>query len=262
VIELVNAPDGVGLACEVSGDGPPLVLVHGAGSGSFGFALVRTLLEPRHTVWTVDRRGRGQSGDSAVYSLEREVADVVSVVREAGEGAVLLGHSYGGLLAAGAAAELPELPALVLYEPPMGGVLASAERIDSWEALIEAGELELVLREFLEEVGGYGRADIDAMAGTPAWELRKQVLHTVPRELRAELGHSPDGDALGRVGAPVLMLLGSESPSWARRSTQAYSSELPDVRVRALEGHGHGAAVSGPELLAAEIADFLASVPK
>lgn len=260
MIQRVIAPDGVEIACGISGEGPPLVLVHGAGSGSWGFALLRPLLEGRHTIWAVDRRGRGESGDAPEYALEREVADLVSVVRAAGEGAVLLGHSYGGLVAAVAAPELPELPVLLLYEPPMGGALAPADRIARWESLIEAGERELVLREFLGEVGGYRESEIEAMESTPAWELRKQVLHTVPRELRAELGHVLDQQALGGVRTPVLMLLGSESPAWARRSTGAYAQAFPDARVRSLEGHGHGAAASAPELLAAEIADLLSSL--
>lgn len=261
MIRSVTAPDGVEIACEVSGTGPPLVLVHGAGSGSWGFALLRPLLEPLHTVWAVDRRGRAPSGDAEAYSLDQEVADVVAVLRAAGEGAVLVGHSYGGLLAALAAPELPGLPALALYEPPMGGVLASAERIERWERLIESGERELALREFLGEVGGYGEADIEAMSATPAWELRKQVVHTVPRELRAELGYALDSRALAAVQAPVLMLLGSESPAWAQRSTPAYAEGFPDARVRPLEGQGHGATVSGPESLATELAGFLGSLP-
>jgi pimeloyl-ACP methyl ester carboxylesterase len=254
---LVDAPDGTRIACQVSGQGPPLVLVHGAGSGAWGFALLRPHLEARFTVWTPDRRGRGESGDAPGYELEREFADVAAVVRAAGEGAALVGHSYGGLVAAGAACELPGLPKLALYEPPMGGVLASRKRIQRWEGLIEAGERELVLREFLQEVGGYSRAEVEELAATPAWDLRKAVAPTLPRELRAELCHTLDRSALGRVTAPVLLLLGSESPAWAQRSTAAYAEAFPDVRVRPLDGHGHGAAMSGPELLAAEIASFL-----
>jgi pimeloyl-ACP methyl ester carboxylesterase len=73
----------------------------------------------------IDRRGRGDSGDGdSDYSVEHEFADVAAGVADAGQGAVLFGHSYGGLVAAGAAARLPGLDKLVLDEPPMGGVLA------------------------------------------------------------------------------------------------------------------------------------------
>ena len=253
----VRAPDGIEIACEVAGEGPGLVAVHGAGSASWGFALLRPHLERRFEVWTVDRRGRGPSADGDGYALEREVEDVAAVVREAGKGALLFGHSYGGLLAGAAAPRLPELPGLVLYEPPMGGVLGGPERVDRWEALVRDGDRDRMVSEFLAEIGGYGESDIETLRRTPVWGLRKEVAHTVPRELRAELGYELDRDALGRLGAPVLLLVGTESPAWAKRSTDAYAEAIPAVTVRTLEGQGHGAALSAPELLADEIAGFL-----
>ena len=91
----------------------------------------------------------------------------------------------------------------------------------------------------------------------PVWERRKEISPTVPRELRAELAFRLDRAALARLATPTLMLLGSESPDWARRSTDAYSEAIPHAEVRILEGHGHNATTSGPELLAAEMARFL-----
>ena len=143
----------------------------------------------------------------------------------------------------------------------MGGVLATDERMERCRRGSRPASESSRCTEFLGDVGGYSQAEIDAMPGTPAWELRKQVVHTVPRELRAELGYALDSRALAAVQAPVLMLLGSESPAWAQRSTPAYAEGFPDARVRPLEGHGHGAAVSGPELLATELAGFLGSLP-
>ena len=253
----VTSPDGVSIACEESGEGPPVVLVHGAGSARWSFDLVRPQLEDRFTVIAIDRRGRGDSSDGQGYDVEREFDDVAAVVRDAGEGALLVGHSYGALIAAGAAQLLDGLPRLVLYEPPMGAVLADGELVDRWERLIQDQEGDQVLREFFREVAGYNEGEIDELALSPVWEQRKQVLPTLPRELRAELAFRLDRDALARLATPTLMLLGSESPEWARRSTEAYSEALPNAEVRILEGHGHGATTSGPELLAAEVARFL-----
>ena len=114
-----------------------------------------------------------------------------------------------------------------------------------------------MVSEFLGEIGGYSDQEIEAFRDTPAWELRKQVAHTVPRELRAELRYELDRDSLGRLGTRTLLLVGTESPAWATRSTDAYAEAIPGVTVRTLEGHGHGAALSAPELLAEEIAGFL-----
>ena len=96
----VTAGDGVRLACQVAGQGPPLMMVHGAGSGRSSLDLVRPHLEPRLTVWALDRRGRGDSEDANRYALELEVEDVAAAVRAAGPATLLFGHSYGGLLAA------------------------------------------------------------------------------------------------------------------------------------------------------------------
>jgi pimeloyl-ACP methyl ester carboxylesterase len=253
----VTSPSGVSVACEVSGEGPPLVLVHGAGSARWSFDLVRPELESHFTVIAVDRRGRGDSSDGQGYEVEREFEDVAAVVRDAGDGALLVGHSYGALIAAGAAPLLDGLPRLVLYEPPMGGVLADDELIDRWERLIQAGERDLMVREFFREVAGFPEDEIDELAGSPVWERRKRVSPTVPRELRAERAFRLDPDGLAQLEMPTLMLLGSESPDWARRSMNAYSEAIPNAEIRILQGHGHGATTSGPELLAAEVARFL-----
>jgi len=246
----------VRIACQVGGEGTPLVMVHGAGSGRWSFDLVRPHLEDRFTVWALDRRGRGDSGDDESYSLEADFDDVAAVVREAGPGALLFGHSYGGLVAAGAAARLDGLPGLATYEGPMGGVLADEAWTARFEQRVESGDRDSAMREFMSAIGGYTDAEIEAMQGTPAWQARLAASPTVPRELRAEREFAIDALRLGELAAPTLVLVGSESPDWARRSTQAFASALPNAELHTLDGHGHGAAVSGPELLAGELAGF------
>jgi pimeloyl-ACP methyl ester carboxylesterase len=253
----VEAPDGVAIACEVSGEGPPLVLVHGAGSARWSFDAVRPHLERGFTVIAIDRRGRGDSGDGDEYALERECEDVAAVVRDSGHNAVLMGHSYGGLVAAGAA-QLLDLPRLALYEPAMGGALSTPETIERWERLIEEGDRDAVLREFFRDIAGYDEEAIEELARGPVWEARRQIVPTVPRELRAELAHRFDADALGGLGMPVLLLVGSESPDWAVRSVDAHAEAIAGAERRTLEGHGHAANVTGPDLLAAELERFFA----
>jgi pimeloyl-ACP methyl ester carboxylesterase len=258
VLRHVTSPDGVRIACEVSGEGPPLVLVHGAGSGRWSFDAVRPLLEPRFTVIAMDRRGRGDSTDGDGYALKREYEDVAAVVRDAGDGAMLMGHSYGGLVAAGAAGFL-ELPKLALYEPAMGGGLATPATIDRWERLIEDGDRDTPIREFFRDIGGYDDAQIDELARSPVWEARRRIVPTVPRELRAELAHRFDPGALSGIRAPALLLVGTESPAWAVRSVGAHAAAIPGAETRTLAGQGHSANMTGPGLLAAELERFFAS---
>ena len=234
-------------------------MVHGAGSGRWSFDLVRPHLEDRFAVWAVDRRGRGDSGDDDhSYSIEAEFDDVAAVVREAGPGALLFGHSYGGLVAAGAAARLDGLPRLAVYEGPMGGVLADEAWTARFEQRIQSGDRDSAMREFMSDVGGYTDAEIESMQGTPAWEARLAASPTVPRELRAEAAYATEALRLAERG-PTLLLVGSRSPDWAKRSTEAFAAAIPESEVHTLEGHGHGASVSAPELLAAELRAFLAA---
>ncbi|HEV2895162.1 MAG TPA: alpha/beta fold hydrolase, partial [Actinomycetota bacterium] len=116
----VASRDGTEIAYWTTGEGPPLVLVHGAVADHTRWRLLLPYLEPHASVHALDRRGRGASGDGPAYSLAREfedVAAVVDAVAEASGSAVdLYGHSFGGLCAFGGAALTASLGRLVLYE--------------------------------------------------------------------------------------------------------------------------------------------------
>jgi pimeloyl-ACP methyl ester carboxylesterase len=255
VVRHVEAPDGVRIACDVSGEGPPLVLVYGASSARWSFDAVRPHLESHFTVIAIDRRGRGDSSDGDEYALEREFEDVAAVVRDVGEGALLMGHSYGGLVAAGAA-RLLDPPRLALYEPVMGGALSTADAIDRWERLIAEGDRDSVLREFFRDIAGYEDEAIEELTRTPIWEARRRIVPTLPRELRAELEHRFDAAGMARLTMPVLLLVGTESPEWAVRSVGAYGEAMPASRTRRLDGQGHSANMTAPDLLAVELERF------
>jgi pimeloyl-ACP methyl ester carboxylesterase len=260
-IERVTSFDGTPIAVEVGGEGAPLVMVHGAGSDRAGFALVRPPLERHFTVRAMDRRGRGQSGDGEGYALEREVADVVAVVRSAGEGAALFGHSWGATLALEASVRLEGLAAVVLYEPTPGGALSTPELIARLDELLARDEREALALAFLREGSRLGEADIESLRTSPAWPRRVAAAHTVPRELRAEAAWSLEPDRFGRMLSPTLMLLWSESPRWAAEATAAVSAALPDCQVVTFEGHGHTATVTAPRRLASDVIRFIESGP-
>src|SRR5687767_1129250 len=103
-MQTVESRDGTRIAFWRSGSGPPLLLVHGATADhTTTWRFVLQEFERRFTVYAMDRRGRGCSGDSAAYDLQREAEDVVAVIDSIGEPVHLLGHSYGGLCAIEAA---------------------------------------------------------------------------------------------------------------------------------------------------------------
>src|SRR3712207_2617173 len=97
--ETVTSVDGTPIAYWSSGEGSPLVLVHGTAADHARWRPVLPAFEERFTVYAIDRRGRGGSGDSDDYAIEREFGDVAAVVDSLGEPVTLLGHSYGALCA-------------------------------------------------------------------------------------------------------------------------------------------------------------------
>ena len=245
------------IAREVAGEGPPLVMVHGASNDRTSFALVRPHLEQSFTVIVIDRRGRGGSDDRGGYSIAAEVDDVACVVREAGEGALLMGHSYGALLALEAARVLDDLPRLALYDPPMGGQLCSEEGVAELERLLADGREEELLLTFLRQVSGMSEDEIEALRGTPSWHARLAAAPTIPRELRAEAEWRFAPARYASVTVPTLVLTGEESPDWARRSVDAVVDALADATLVELPGQGHSATLHAPELLARELTAFL-----
>jgi pimeloyl-ACP methyl ester carboxylesterase len=138
--EAVVSADGTSLVVWRSGAGPPLVLVHGTTADHSRWAPALPALEEHFSVYSFDRRGRGESGDSADYSFEREFEDVVVVIESVGEDVDLLGHSHGGVCALEAALLTDRIRKLVLYEPPIGFVVAPPEVVDQLESLLQAGE--------------------------------------------------------------------------------------------------------------------------
>ena len=237
-------------------------MIHGAGSARWAFDLLAPLLEERFTVHAVDRRGRGDTPDGdGPYAIEDEVGDVLALLGRLGAGTTLFGHSYGALVAAAAAPRAEGLAGLVLYEPPMGGVLATDDWLERFRARIAAGDRDRAVTDYLAAVGGYSQAEIDAMRGTPVWESRLEIVPTVIRELQAEGAYTLPAPELGSLRVPVLMLVGSESPEWALRSTAAYAEAIPGAVVVTLEGQGHGATSSAPELVAREVLRFSGPEP-
>src|SRR5215469_8607944 len=118
-METITSKDGTMIAYQRSGTGPPLVLVHGATADHTRWVPVLPAFEQHFTVYALDRRGRGGSGDAEPYALEREFADIVALVNVIEEPVFLLGHSYGALCALEAARRTAHVRKLVLYEPPI-----------------------------------------------------------------------------------------------------------------------------------------------
>src|SRR5919107_768795 len=118
-MDTVTSRDRTTIAFDRSGDGPPVILVCGQSTTRSSNAALAALLAPDFTVLNYDRRGRGDSGDTLPYAVEREVEDIEALVEEAGGSASVFGYSSGAVLSLIAAARGLAIPKMALYETPV-----------------------------------------------------------------------------------------------------------------------------------------------
>jgi pimeloyl-ACP methyl ester carboxylesterase len=262
---LVRSRDGTEIAVFTTGDGPPLVLVHGAAADHTTFRAVGPRWASRYTVHAIDRRGRGASGDTLPYAIEREFEDVAAVadaIAADGSGPpAVIGHSYGGRCALGAALLSASITKVVSYEgapTPPGVSYGDPSLADELATPDEAGRPADVLETFLRRVVGMDDAAIAAYQADPVWPLRVAAAHTIPRELRAE-GRSREAGlaALARVRQPVLQILGGESRPEFAEATAALDDRLVDGRVAVIPGARHAAHHTHPDAVIEAIDTFL-----
>ena len=257
----VRTGDGTPIAYRRSGEGPPLLLVHGAAADHGRWRPVLPAFEARFAVCAVDRRGRGASGDATTYDVEREFADVAALVEAIGAPVDVLGHSYGALCALEAARLTGGIRRLVLYEPPIP-VAASIYPpgvLDRLEALLAAGDRDGVVATTMREVAGLAAEAVAHLRTLPPWPARVAAAHTIPRELRPTDAYRFDPARFRGMRVPTLLLLGGASPPVFAAATQAVAEALPDARVAVLPGQGHAAMDTGTELCTAEVLRFLAT---
>lgn len=258
--ESVTSKDGTPIAYWRSGDGPPLVLVHGAPADHSRWTPVLPAFEQLFSVCAVDRRGRGGSGDSDDYTIEREFEDIAAVVDSIGKPANLLGHSFGALCALEAALLTRNVRKLVLYEPPMdvtGEQINPPGVVDRLEALLEAGDRDGVVATMLREVAGVPPEAVEYMRSVPAWQARVAAAHTIPRELRAQEAYRFDPERFGDLEVPTLLLIGGESPTTFEEAEKAVAEALLDSRIVVMPGQGHVAMDTATDLFTTEVLRFL-----
>jgi pimeloyl-ACP methyl ester carboxylesterase len=253
----VFSRDGTAIAVWTTGEGPPLVLVHGTAADHTRWAPILPPLQEHFTVYAMDRRGRGQSGDAHDYALEREFEDVAAVVESAGEDVNLLGHSGGGLCALEATLLTNAVRRLILYEPSMGVVVPNPQVVDRLEAFLEKGDRDGLLISFFGEVVGAPPEQIAQMRSLPAWEARRAAAHTIPRELRADIAYAFDPERFREVRVPTLVLEGGDSSAPFKAANELVRAALPDCRVAVMPGQRHAAMDTGTELFTAEVLNFL-----
>jgi pimeloyl-ACP methyl ester carboxylesterase len=256
----VRSTDGTSIAVDRSGQGPTVVLVHGAFTDrSFPtLAEVAEHLSPWFTVHNYDRRGRGDSGNTLPYAVEREVEDLAAVIDAGGGSAHVFGGSSGAGLAIEAAARLPAstMTALALWEPPYH-VDATAPPLpddfgDQLDRLVAAARPGDAVTRFLVEAAEVPSADVAALRAGPGWPALEALAPTLAHEAAVMgLGNRLPTARLTAIAQPTLVLSGDRSPTWMARAGAAVAAAIPDSVHRILPDQAHdvSATALGPELL-------------
>jgi pimeloyl-ACP methyl ester carboxylesterase len=249
-----QSSDGTAIAYETAGDGPPLIVITGAFCDRHTSDRLASLLAPHFMVVTYDRRGRGDSGDSPRYAIEREVEDVASLIGDLGGFVNLYGHSSGAIIALEAAIAGLAVNRLVVYEPPYAGVPGvTDDLIDRVRVAVREGRRGDAAKLFLVEAVGLPQEVAGEIAHSPDWSGMQAIAHTLPYDLALAQGAVPV-ERLATIGVATLSAFGSTTSDFLRRSTEAVASAIPDAELLTLEGVGHGAPA---DVVAAMLVDFL-----
>jgi alpha-beta hydrolase superfamily lysophospholipase len=254
----VTSADGTSIVFNRSGRGPMIILVHGAFTGRAHPLLsdVAAALAPWFTVVNYDRRGRGDSGDTQPYAVERELEDLTALLETADGPAMVFGGSSGAGLALRAAPRNQSISKLAVWEPPYH-VDHSAPRLPHdfaarLEALVREGRRAAAVELFMMEAAEATEEAVAAMRAQPSWLQAEAVAHTLAYEA-AVMG---PGNALpaGRLAAitqPTLVLTGGNSPAWITNAGRATAGTIPAATRRILESQTHNVSAQAlaPELL-------------
>jgi pimeloyl-ACP methyl ester carboxylesterase len=244
----VRSADGTTIAYTRAGQGPPLILVDGAlCSRSFGpMPKLAEQLAPRFTVYTYDRRGRGESGDTGPYSPDREVEDLEALVARAGDTVYLHGTSSGAALALEAAMHIRSIAKLAVYEPPFivddSRPPIPDDYLPRLKQLVADDRPGDAVKMFMRFVGTPAIMTA-VMPLTPVWPKLKAVAPTLPYDITIVRDHqcgtpfTPGEWAAVKV--PVLVAVGGKSPAWMTSGTRALADALPDAAYHTLPGQSH-----------------------
>jgi pimeloyl-ACP methyl ester carboxylesterase len=260
--ETVTSADGTTIAFERTGSGPPLVLVHGATDVHEFWDLtdVRSVFAEHFTVYAIDRRGRGESGDAAEYELEREAEDVAAVVNAIDDPVTLLGHSSGALYSLEAVLRTDNLRKLIVNEPPIqvGNHEFDVEDVVAeMNRLLADGENEQTLMLFLQEEAHLTSDEIDVARSAPIWQDMVDAAHTLPREWQAIAEYEFDATRFATMTTPTLVLGGGESPSFYKDATVAVTEALPNSRLVRFDGQSHEPMNTAPDRFIEEVLTFI-----
>jgi pimeloyl-ACP methyl ester carboxylesterase len=247
--------DGTRIAFDQTGQGPPVILVAGAFNDRSTGAPLAAALESRLTVLNYDRRGRGASGDTQPYAVEREIEDLETLIRNAGGAARVFGYSSGAILALEGAARGLNITKLALYDAPfiVGDDIPRPPKdlADRLAKLVASGRRGEAVELFQTEMVRIPEQVVAQLRHAPFRPGLEAIAHTLVYDASILGGQELPAAQLPSIKAPTLVVYGGESPAFMGSAAKALAKALPNGRVRALDGQSHDIvpAVLAPVLL-------------
>ena len=252
--------DGTTIAYDKWGSGPLVVIVGGAFNDRGTWAQLAQALASDFTVVSYDRRGRGDSGDTPPFAVEREIEDLNAVIADASPDATAYAHavSSGGALLLRAVAQGAPVHKASLLEPPYrvdGAPPAPQDYRGTLRRLLESGDRGAVVEYFTTQAVGLPPEAVAQMKTTPAWGYLGAMAHTLLYDAEAMGGddHGLPTDLLARITIPVLAVSSTSSVAWLAGAAEAVAGALPQGRYQRLEGGFHDIPV---EVLAPALVTF------
>ena len=258
----VVSKDATRIAYEKTGKGPNLIIVNGALSyrKSKGVNELVNKLAENFTVTSFDRRGRGESGDTKPYRVEKEMEDIEALIDEAGGSAYMFGVSSGAVLALYAAEKLEQgkILKLALYEPPFGfaKVLGQKEYDDEKKKINELvdaskpGDAMVVFFQSLKTPP----EQIEAMKNSPEWKDMESVGHTLVYDFEILGDGNIPLDLAKNVQVPTLILDGEKSFDFMHTTADTLAENISNAKRKTLKGQTHELS---PDVIAPVLKEFL-----
>lgn len=234
--EFATSKDGTKIAYDKVGSGPTLLIVNGAmGFRGNSFAKRFQAEFAKHfTVIDYDRRGRGESGDTLPYRVQKEVDDIAALVAGPGGGKCLVfAQSSGAALALEAAASGVPMTKLFAYEPPyMVGDPKDRPASDfkeHLEGLVADGKRDAAVAYFMKTVGVPGFA-VAIMRLFPFWKDLRAVAHTLPYDAAVMAGFDFPKARLARLKVPVVAIAGEKTTPTLKRAVAEVAATVPGAK--------------------------------
>lgn len=249
----IMSDDGTVVTCQNSGEGPPLLLVHGTSSDHHNWQFAANLLTDHFNVFFMDRRGRRESGDHPEYSIEKEFADIAAILNSFDDTVYVLGHSFGGLCTLEASLLASNVRELILYEPAIAFDQKRLVLCDRMESLLESNQSEAALVFFMSKIVGISDKEIEFAKIQPDWKYRLSAAQTIPREIRALSHYKYSAESFRSIRVPTTLFVGGDSPQFFKTIVSEVQAAIPNSKVVELPGQGHIAMRTAPDMFAEQV---------